>query len=196
MTRYALILPILAAGVVIAACGSSNGNSSTPSAGQTSPSANKQSSGLRFAGCMRTHGVPNFPDPGNNGHGGIQIQATQHAGSGQSMTVNGVPVSAPAFQTAMQECRHYLPNAGQPSAAMVQRMKTQALAMARCMRSHGVPNFPDPQFGSGPGGGFGIRIGFGPGSGIDSHSPAFQAAQQACGSIFGGAPGGAVKASG
>jgi hypothetical protein len=47
-----------------------------------------------------------------------------------------------------------------------------------------VPNFPDPQFPSGSGG-FGIRIG---GPGVDPNSPAFQAAQKACGKIFGGAP--------
>ena len=39
------------------------------------------------------------------------------------------------------------------------------------MRSHGVPNFPDPQFQTGPGGGFGVRIN---GAGIDPNSPAFQ----------------------
>ena len=54
---------------------------------------------------------------------------------------------------------------------------------ARCMRSHGVPNFPDPQFQTGPGGGLGVRIG---GPGINPRSPAFQAAQKACGGIFGG----------
>ena len=55
--------------------------------------------------------------------------------------------------------------------------------MSRCMRSHGVPNFPDPKFPSG--GGVGIQLN---GNGIDPNSPAFQAAQKACGSIFGGAP--------
>ena len=57
--------------------------------------------------------------------------------------------------------------------------------MARCMRSHGVPNFPDPQFATGPNGGLGVKIG---GAGIDPSSPAFQAASKECGSIFGGAP--------
>jgi hypothetical protein len=51
------------------------------------------------------------------------------------------------------------------------------------MRSHGVPNFPDPTFPHG--GGVGIQLN---GNGIDPNSPAFQAAQKACGSIFGGAP--------
>ena len=58
--------------------------------------------------------------------------------------------------------------------------------MSRCMRSHGVPNFPDPTFQSGPGGGVGVGIKIGNGSGIDPSSPAFQAAQKECGSIFGG----------
>ena len=54
--------------------------------------------------------------------------------------------------------------------------------MSRCMRSHGVPNFPDPKFQTGPSGGVGVRIG---GAGLDPNSPAFQAAQKDCGSIFG-----------
>jgi hypothetical protein len=52
------------------------------------------------------------------------------------------------------------------------------------MRSHGVPNFPDPQFETGPGGGVGIRLG---GPGVNPNSPAFQTAEKACGGIFGGA---------
>jgi hypothetical protein len=63
--------------------------------------------------------------------------------------------------------------------------KKNGLKFAQCMRSHGVPNFPDPQIQSGPGGGIGVRIG-GPGSGINPQSPAFQSAQRACGKLFGG----------
>jgi hypothetical protein len=133
---------------------------------------------------MRSHGVTDFPDPGSNGRGGLLIQASQRGGSGSSMTVNGVSVSAPAFQAAMQTCHRYLPDGGTPSAAQTARMKAAALAMARCMRSHGVPDFPDPQFQTGSGGGFGVRLG---GPGIDKNSPAFEAAQRVCGSIFGGA---------
>jgi hypothetical protein len=65
-------------------------------------------------------------------------------------------------------------------------IRAKALRFAACMRSHGVPDFPDPQIQTGPGGGVGVRIG-GPGSGIDPSSPAFQAAQKACGALFGGA---------
>ena len=147
---------------------------------------------LAFANCIRGHGVPNFPDPTGNGHGGLAIRQSQRSGSGPSTEVNGVPVNGPAFKSAMQACGKYLPNGGHPSAAQTAQLKAKALAMSRCMRTHGVPNFPDPQFQAGANGGFGIRLG---GAGINPNSPAFQAAQQACGKIFGGAgPGGAVAA--
>jgi hypothetical protein len=59
------------------------------------------------------------------------------------------------------------------------------LAFSRCMRAHGVPNFPDPSSG---GGGFRIQIKVG--SGIDPFSPSFRAAQAACHKLLpGGGPG-------
>jgi hypothetical protein len=137
---------------------------------------------LAFAQCMRSHGVPNFPDPGStNGGGGLQISARQRVGSGASMSVNGVPVSAPAFRSAMQACHSKLPNGGHPSAAMVAQMHARALRFAACMRTHGVAGFPDPQFKNGPGGG-GMDIQL---NGIDPYAPAFKSAQAACGSIIG-----------
>ena len=135
--------------------------------------------------------VPIDRDAGGNGRGGVQIQASKRAGSGSSMTVNGVPVSAPAFQTAMQECRSKLPNGGRPSAAQVAAQKSTALKFSACMRSHGEPNFPDPQFGSG--GRVSLKIGRG--AGLDPRLPQFQAAQKACQKNFPGktgAPSGAL----
>lgn len=161
---------------LLAACGSSNGSS-------TAGAATKQAAGVKFASCMRANGVPSFPDPGSNGAGGIQIQASNRAGSGQSLKINGVAVNAPAFQKAQKACQKDLPNGGRPSAAQLAKFKQQALAMSRCMRSHGVPNFPDPTFGTGPGGGGTVRIG---GPGINPQSPAFQRAQRTCGSLVGG----------
>jgi hypothetical protein len=125
---------------------------------------------------MRSHGVSNFPDP-TGGRLLLQVQQTP-----DSTKVNGVEVSGPVFQSAMHACRSYLPNGGHPSAAQTAKAKAEALAMSRCMRSHGVPNFPDPKFRSGPNGGVGIQLN---GPGIDPNSPAFQAAQKACGSILG-----------
>jgi hypothetical protein len=181
--RFTIILSLLLAAVGVAACGSSDPSTTTAA----SSSSGKNASGLAFARCVRAHGVPNFPDPTSNGQGGIQIQQSQRSGSGPTTSVNGVPVNGPAFQGAMQACRGELPNGGHPSAAQTAQLKAKALAMSRCMRSHGVPNFPDPTFQSGPGGGVGVGIKIGNGSGIDPSSPAFQAAQKECGSIFGGA---------
>ena len=53
------------------------------------------------------------------------------------------------------------------------------IAFSKCMRAHGVTNFPDPS-------GHGINIG---GTGINPRSPAFQAAQKVCFKLLpGGGP--------
>jgi hypothetical protein len=127
---------------------------------------------MQFAACMRSHGVPNFPDP--NAQGVI---------SGNSSS--GLDPSSPQFQQAQQACAKDLPNGGTPSPAQQAQMRHQALAFSACMRAHGVPKFPDPQFGSG--GRVTMRIDAS--SGIDPRSPQFQAAQKACQSLLPGKAG-------
>ncbi len=180
MLRYATI-PALAATLLVAGCGNSKDPSNDPS------SASLRSAGLEFAGCMRSHGVPNFPDPGAGSGGGLQIQSSQRngqgqgQGQGQTMTVNGVAVNAPAFQSAMNTCQKYMPKP-KPISGGITQLKANALKYGECMRSNGVPNFPDPKVQSGPNGGVGVQIG---GSGIDPQAPAFKAAQRKCRSIMG-----------
>jgi hypothetical protein len=55
----------------------------------------------------------------------------------------------------------------------------QALKFSACMRSHGEPNFPDPEISS-SGGGTSVRLRVTPSSGIDPGSPTFKKAEQAC----------------
>jgi hypothetical protein len=57
----------------------------------------------------------------------------------------------------------------------LQSLTNKALAYAQCMRSHGIPAFPDPVDK-----GSNIQIGPGPDSGIDMNSARFQAARKAC----------------
>jgi hypothetical protein len=58
-----------------------------------------------------------------------------------------------------------------------------ALAFSRCMRAHGLTNFPDPS----PSGGIQLRIT--PNSGINPFSPTFRAAQASCHKLLpGGGP--------
>jgi hypothetical protein len=126
----------------------------------------------QFASCMRTHGEPNFPDPDSQGNLTITPSA-------------GIDPSSSRFQAAQRACAKYLPNGGQPpSPAQQAKMQQQALKFSACMRAHGVPNFPDPQFGSGK-----ISIHVGPGNDIDPRSPQFQAAQKACASDLPGKAG-------
>jgi hypothetical protein len=171
MRRITPLLAIIAA-AGLAACGSSQ---------DPSTSAAKPDQMVAFANCMRSHGVPNFPDPGSNGSGGIQIQAGQRAGSGPSLSVNGVSVNGPAFQSAMKSCRSQLPNGGHPPPLSAAR-KAAMLQFSQCMRAHGLTNFPDPTFGSGGA----VRLQVGAQAGIDPNSPTFQQAQKACAKYRGG----------
>ncbi len=71
-----------------------------------------------------------------------------------------------------------LPNGGQPSPQQRAKMQAALLAFSACMRSHGLPDFPDPTFPTG--GGAEMKVGGGPGSDLNPQSPRFQAAQTAC----------------
>jgi hypothetical protein len=158
---------LTAAGLSLAACGGSDPNSA--GAQKAAASVTNSNKALQFAHCMRSHGVPNFPTP-VGGHVNLQVQNTP-AGT----EVNGVQVNGPAFQSAMHTCRAYLPNGGTPSASQSARTHAAALNFARCMRSHGVSNFPDPSVSGGH-----VLMQLSPSSGIDPNSPAFKSAQQAC----------------
>jgi hypothetical protein len=124
---------------------------------------------LKFAACMRSHGVPNFPDPSANG----------------TIDGNDLNPRSPSFQHAQQHCVKYMPNGGKPpSPAQQAQMQAKALAFSACMRRHGLPDFPDPQFSSNGSGSIGIRISANGNSDLNPQSPAFQNAQKACRSIL------------
>jgi hypothetical protein len=123
--------------LVLAACGGSSkpSTSTSPSTSKGSPTSYAQSQ-LAAAGCIRKHGVPNFPDP-TFGAGGGQVNL--HMPSGME--------TSPAFALAQKACAKvglelagYAAQSVKPPAAEM----AQWLAVARCMRAHGVPNFPDP----------------------------------------------------
>ncbi len=163
-------------GTALSGGGPSRGGAGAPRSGFAIATGNPQKA-LKLSECMRAHGVPNFPDP--NGQGVIQ-------GS-------GIDPNSAGFQKAQQTCAKDLGfGAGTRSPAQIAQAEAAALAFSKCMRSHGVPDFPDPQFG--PGGGITIRIGAHPGAGgnngLDPNSPIFQKAQRSCGSLLPGRAGG------
>lgn len=116
--------------------------------------------GAKFSTCMRKHGVTNFPDP--NSQGIIQF------GSGI-----GIDPNSPAFTSAMGICQKLLPNGGQPTPQQRAQQQRELLAYSKCMRDHGIEDFPDPSNG-------GLHLTGGPGSDLDPNNAQFQAAQQAC----------------
>ena len=122
--------------LLAAACGGSPGShvaqlgSTTTKSSTSSPSANSQQV-LAFYRCVRAHGVPNFPDPNSSGVLPKRQVAQLTAGN-------------PQFPAAHRACEHLLPNGGQPTQAQVQQAWNDMRNFARCMRSHGVPNWPDP----------------------------------------------------
>jgi hypothetical protein len=136
---------ICAAG--LAACGSGH-NQSKNSAAQTG-------SGIRFAACIRAHGVSNFPDPGGALPPGLK--------------------QLPAFRTAMQACLKLEPRGTSTGKHLSASQRATALAQVRCIREHGMANFPDPTFPASGGELFPAVAGFNPAS------PAFRRAAAACG---------------
>jgi hypothetical protein len=154
--RAAMLAVTAGIALLTAACGgspSSTGSGGSPNAGGSAQSQ------LAFARCMRSHGVTNFPDSGG------PIQASPGS---------DLDPSNPTYRAARQACQSLLPTVHLNQAQAAQTL-ANALKFSKCMREHGITNYPDPGPHSGPGGGWGIYL-----RGIDLNSPQFQAAHQAC----------------
>jgi hypothetical protein len=175
---FALVGLLVTVGLLAAACGGGSKNPGAASASSTTTTvassgsnasgATSQSQELQLAQCMRSHGVPNFPDPSP---GGGQLNAISAA---------GINTQSPTYQAALQACKNYTPAANvTPAQSAAENAK--GLEFSQCMRSHGVPNFPDPI--TGPTGGQAIKMS---GTGIDQNSPTYQAANSACQKIVPG----------
>jgi hypothetical protein len=80
---------------------------------------------------MRAHGIPSYPDPSSvNG----PIDSTQ------------LGVTDTVYEAAKTTCNRLYPqpqSAGLTTAQQ-QQVEAQLLKFAQCMRSHGLPSFPDP----------------------------------------------------
>ncbi len=186
--------PLLAAGALLAGCGGggpsgsvaslgSHGSSSQASsgaggagAGATGHEPSAASQAVAYAACMREHGVPNFPAP----------QVTEN-GSSTSIKL-AVPAklgSVPAFKRAGAACRRLLPGGeADRRTARTPAEQQRYLRAAACIRSHGVPGFPDPTFSGGD-----VRIEH---QHLNESSPAFKAAVHDCESLI---PGGVQSGS-
>lgn len=149
MKRCALIVVALA----LAGCGST---------ATTRTSSSPIASAANYASCMRSHGVASWPDPNGNG-----------LFDKSKLTLQVLHVGAAQLQSAQKGCQGLLPKGfGEPAPSQVAQYRHEMLIYARCIRTHGVPNMPDPDARG--------HLDIGPGSAVDVKSQAFQAAYGAC----------------
>jgi hypothetical protein len=116
-----------------------------------------------WAQCLRDHGVAGMADPTVNSQGQMQLKLPDG-------------VSPQTFSAANQACQSYQQAAAQAANGGKPLPKpdpTKLLNYSKCMRAHGLPDFPDP-------GAHGLEISAGPNSDLNPNSPTFQAAQKAC----------------
>jgi hypothetical protein len=158
------LVAVLVAVLGVTACG--GGSSHHPGVASPSAGGSTQGSGLlAYAACMRSHGVPNFPDP--SGGGGISKPAIVSALEA---------VSSSQAQAAQNACNHLMPAgglSGQASQTVPAQDQQDYLNAAACMRSHGITAFPDPAFSGG-------SVTFNIPSTINTNSTQFTQARRIC----------------
>jgi hypothetical protein len=145
--RARLLTAAALLGVALAVAGCGGGSSSpgvahlfpakgaggaSPEGGGSSPEspASLQEAMIAYAKCMRASGVPNFPDPSSGGGFPVRVRLDPRS---------------PAVKAAQAKCGQLLPpgpGSGPPPAPQT---LARFLRIARCMRQHGVSDFPDPR---------------------------------------------------
>jgi hypothetical protein len=169
LARVAGAITAIAVLTLVAACGGAS--SPTAAGSSSSPSA------VAYSACVRSHGVPNFPDPGTGGQ--VPKADPQQLG-----------VSTSQYQAARAACQHLIPAAGSSaeqqqetqcamandcSPAVTQQWMSGLRTLAGCLRTHGEPNWPDPAVTSQGQPHFNYDQ-----AGIDHHSPQVLAQVDEC----------------
>jgi hypothetical protein len=157
-----LVVPFSAA-----ACGSGatpNVANLGSTATTTTSSATTGTSLDKFSACMRSHGVPHFPDPINNG-------TTLHVQVGPGAAVDP---SSPQYHNALSACNNLAPGFGGPQAQPITPAdQLDYLKAATCVRAHGFADFPDPTITDG-------HVKFVMPPGMNTNSPRIQTAITIC----------------
>ncbi len=154
------VIAVAAVSLLAAGCG----GSSSPTAATSTTAATTPSGALAYARCMRSNGVTDFPDPTRGGGADKEaiISALQAVGYAK----------AGAAQAACIHVNGGSPGTGQ-GATESRAQPAAMLAFARCMRSRGFPNFPDPSHGQ-------LNPQMVTAAGVDLHQPAVLSAGLAC----------------
>ncbi|HTX00087.1 MAG TPA: hypothetical protein VMD59_14990, partial [Acidimicrobiales bacterium] len=135
----------------------SNAPAGSASSGEAGPTELQL---LKYAECIRTHGVRDFPDPVPAAGGGFAFRVRPDANP-RSPT--------PQFLAAEKDCERDVPPGLAKTPA---QMAADALKYTECMRAHGEPDFPEPDARG--------MITIDPTGILDPASPQFQRSERAC----------------
>ena len=128
-----VMVPLI--GVISAGCGSNAPSetgpaSSSGSASNSGTGADKKltarDKAVKFAECIRAHGVSDFPDP-----------------DAKNQFQYGVSVSPAVWKQATTACKDLQPP-GTLSGKRTPKQQSASLRFAECVRDNGVKDFPDP----------------------------------------------------
>ena len=150
--RPVFIVSAFLFGSLIAGCG--HGSTAKPSS-----SDGNFEQALVYSKCMRANGVPNFPDPQQQGNG-VRVDV-------------GKNMNTPEMKKALEACRDKMPqgDVDGPNGGSIDSAKLAD--WTKCMRVK-LPKFPDPDVS-----GNGITVTL-RGTGIKGDSAEFQNARRAC----------------
>ena len=133
----------VALGVTVAGCsggstvpttGSQSTTTAAPAGGSASSGATALAEAVAYSQCIRSHGVPNFPDPVQTPSGGYGYRTI------------GIDPNSASFRGALQACKA-LPSPWNSTGQQLSPAQQQAwLNWAQCIRAHGLADFPDPTF--------------------------------------------------
>jgi hypothetical protein len=121
------LVPLALVAVIGAGCGSnapSETGTATATAGDKKLTARDKA--VKFAECIRAHGVSDFPDP-----------------DAKNDFQYGVSVSPAVWKQATTACKDLQPP-GTLSGKRTPKQQSAGLRFAQCIRDHGVKDFPDP----------------------------------------------------
>ena len=147
---------------------------------------------LDLAACLRDNGVE-IEDPTVDASGNVQFGGLRGA-----TAADGAEIDREAFRAAMDQCQESLEGValgfGGRGEIDVTELQDTMVEYAACMRDNGY-DMDDPDLtnsGPGSGGEPGEGGGGGPFGDIDRDDPDYLAAQDVCGDILGGLPGGGL----
>ena len=160
MNKTSVLLAASGAALALTAAGCGGSGGSSGSSGSSKNSTLEQA--VKYAQCMRENGVTKFPDPDKNGR--FMIAA------------GGPDQNSPEVKKAKQACKSQEPPGLKDTPASIAKAQTEWLKFARCMRGHGIRDFPDPQGGR-------LLV---PRDKINTNSPQFKNALKACRDVNGG----------